>query len=66
MNIMVNNKPAVIGDGATLKTVSEQYKVPDKGAAIALNGEIIHRELWSSTFIKEGADILIIKAFAGG
>ncbi len=66
MNVTINNKPVALDEGTSLSAIAELYKVPDKGAAIALNSEIIHREDWSSTSAKEGDEILIIKAFCGG
>ncbi len=66
MNVTINNKQVTIEDGTSLSAISEMYKVPSKGAAIAQNGEIVHREDWNTTFVNEGDDILIIKAFCGG
>ena len=53
-------------DATTLASVAEVMKTPAKGVAIAMNGEIIHREEWANTILKEGDDILVIKAFCGG
>ena len=37
-----------------------------RGVAVALNGRIIRRENWESTYLNDGDDILIINAAYGG
>lgn len=66
MTVTLNKKSCTLPDNTTLADVAVQMKVPAKGAAIAVNGAVVHREQWSSTTVSDGDDILVIKAFCGG
>lgn len=66
MNIIVNNKPVEIEDGATLQTLAEKQNLPAKGVAVAVNQNMVAREAWNSTTLASGDDVIIIKAVCGG
>jgi thiamine biosynthesis protein ThiS len=40
--------------------------LPDSGVALAVNYQMVTRENWAETLLKENDDILIIKAASGG
>jgi sulfur carrier protein len=46
--------------------IAQMESLPDKGVAIAVNGEIVQRSAWNEHVINNGDDIIILKAFCGG
>ena len=66
MQIIVNNKAMEMAEGSTLSTLAEALRLPEKGAAIAVNNQMIPREEWSATSLQEGAQVVVIKAACGG
>lgn len=66
MNIKINNTPTVLQDGVTLAAMAADRNLPEKGVAIAVNNEMIPRGEWGAYTVKEGDDIVILKAFCGG
>lgn len=65
MKIKINNKETET-EAKSVYELSESLGVPEKGVAIAVNNAIVARKDWGSLTIKEGDDIIILKAFAGG
>lgn len=66
MNVTINNKPTELEAGATLRSIAESNRLPDKGVAIAVNNNMVPREQWDSHSLAEGDSIIILKAFCGG
>ena len=65
MKIKINNKEVE----TSAKTVSElaaEQNLPEKGVAIAISNDMVPRTEWNNREIKEGDDIVILKAFCGG
>lgn len=65
MKIKVNNTEIETAAQTVAQLASEQ-QLPQKGVAIAINNSMIPRTEWEQTPIREGADIVILKAFCGG
>lgn len=65
MKIKVNNTEMETAAQTVAQLASEQ-QLPQKGVAIAINNSMIPRTEWEQTPIREGADIVILKAFCGG
>lgn len=55
-----------MADGTTIAMIALAEGLPDKGVAIAVNGEIVQRSAWNEHVINNGDDIIILKAFCGG
>lgn len=66
MKIKINNEIHQLADGITVKTVAEANRLPDKGVAVAVNNELVPREEWGVHVVKDGDEIVILKAFCGG
>ncbi len=66
MKVKINNEEATLPDGATLADVAAQHGLPDRGVAVAVNNDMVTRADWAGRTIKEGDDIVILKAFCGG
>lgn len=65
MNIYINNKQTETQQ-RSLAALAAELRLPQKGIAVAVNGKMIPRVLWSETFLSEGANIVLIKAACGG
>ena len=66
MKIKINNCERDIANGTTIAMIAQMESLPDKGVAIAVNGEIVQRSAWNEHVINNGDDIIILKAFCGG
>lgn len=66
MKIKINNCERDIASGTTIEMIAQMESLPDKGVAIAVNGEIVQRRAWNGHIINNGDDIIILKAFCGG
>ncbi len=64
MNITVNNEPRIVADDATVASLLDS---PDAGGiAIAVNDCIVRSADRATTALKEGDEVVIIKAAYGG
>lgn len=66
MKIKINNEETVVAEGATVADIAREQQLPDKGVAVAVNNEMVARADWGARSLKEGDDIVILKAFCGG
>ena len=66
MKIKINNCERDIASGTTIAMIAQKESLPDKGVAIAVNGEIVQRNAWNGHIINNGDDIIILKAFCRG
>ena len=66
MTINVNNLQKDIKEQSTVTALLEQLNVALKGIAVAINNEIITKDQWSETLLKEQDQVTIIQATQGG
>ncbi len=66
LTIEVNNIKYDLNDTASLKDVLDELKIHQNGIAVAINKSIIQKDKWTSTKIKNGDSLLIIKSTQGG
>ncbi len=66
MKVRINNSEKEIAAGTTIAMIAQKESLPDKGVAIAVNGEIVQRSAWTEHVINNGDDFIILKAFCGG
>lgn len=62
----INKAEVELPDGQTLADVARAQQLPERGVAIAVNNDIVARGDWGSRPVREGDDIVIVKAFCGG
>lgn len=65
MKIHINNKETET-NAATLAELATELNLPERGVAMALDTAMVQRAEWGNTTIKEGANVIIIKAACGG
>lgn len=66
IDITVNSKKHSVQENTSVVTLLEELIVSSDGIAIAINQEIISREDWQITTVKNNDTILIIQATQGG
>ena len=65
MNVRINNNE-VETQATTVAELAQEQKLPEKGVAVAISNEMVPRTEWAQRALKEGDDIVILKAFCGG
>ncbi len=65
MKVTINNKETET-QAKTIRELAQELDLPATGVAVAISNEMVPRDEWENTFITEGADIVIVKAFCGG
>jgi sulfur carrier protein len=66
VTIEVNNIKYDFNDTASFKDVLDELEIRQYGIAVAINQKIIQKNKWTSTIIKNGDSLLIIKSTQGG
>lgn len=66
MNVIINNKPVEVQEGASLSDLSKQLNLPVQGVAIAIDYKVIPRSIWSNTILEENIELMVIEAVSGG
>lgn len=65
MNLTINGETRVL-DAETLSTLVEQLGMKPDRVAIELNREIVPRDRWSQTRLKDGDQLEIVHFVGGG
>lgn len=65
MKVRINNNE-VETQATTVDELAQEQKLPVKGVAVAISNEMVPRTEWAQRALKEGDDIVILKAFCGG
>lgn len=66
MQIELNHKIKSVPDDTTLVSLLFSEQIEGEYVAVAINQEIIKRDNWEKTFLKEGDKVLVIGAVKGG
>ena len=65
MKVRINNNE-VETQATTVAELAQEQKLPEKGVAVAISNEMVPRTERAQRALKEGDDIVILKAFCGG
>jgi sulfur carrier protein len=68
MMIELNGAAIDVRDGATVRDAVAEAGVEGeaKGIAVALDGEVVPRGVWSHTALREGQAVEVLSAIQGG
>jgi len=66
MNVVLNGRPAELGDEATIADVLAHLGAPERGVAVAVDAEVVPRGEWPRTRLHEGAQVEVVQAVQGG
>ncbi len=63
MEIKVNNETRIVDAGTTVADIVGAAAV---GVAVAVNGKIAKKSEWTNAVLKDGDDVVVIRAAYGG
>ena len=66
MRGIVNGEPRELNDGATVDAAVEVTGAPERGVAVAVDGEVVPRGQWTNTELREGQKVEVLQAVQGG
>lgn len=67
MTITVNDKPKEVPEGCTVEALCAIVGIPsDSPVAVAVGMDVVERERWQTTELKENEKVTIIGAVCGG
>jgi sulfur carrier protein len=68
MRVVLNGEPRDLRDGSMASDAVEASGAqPDgRGVAVAVDGEVVPRGAWTSTELREGQQIEVLRAVQGG
>ncbi|HET7571175.1 MAG TPA: sulfur carrier protein ThiS [Gaiellaceae bacterium] len=67
MTVLVNGEPRLLEPGTTVEAlVRTLVEEPERGVAVALDREVLPRRAWGETTLRDGQEIEVLQAVAGG
>jgi sulfur carrier protein len=64
--ISVNGEPSTVAPGTTVAALLVELEAPDRGVAVAIDGEVVPRGAWGRTPIGDDARVEVVMAVQGG
>lgn len=66
MTIVLNGTQTPVAPDSTLADLVAALAMPERGIAIALDGEVVPRRAWPDTGLPAGARVEVVTAMQGG
>ena len=66
MTIILNGARTEVAIGATVGALATALALPERGVAIAVDGEVVPRSAWASTLLTPDARVELVTAMQGG
>jgi sulfur carrier protein len=66
MQVQINGEWRDFPDDSTVAQLVAEVGIPERGVAVALDGEVVRRGQWTETVVAKGARIDILTAVQGG
>ena len=67
MNVVINREPVEVKETEpTVRVLLTEKGIPDEAIVVAVNGDVVRREEWGRCSIREGDEVEIVHAVAGG
>ncbi|MFD0918838.1 sulfur carrier protein ThiS [Saccharopolyspora rosea] len=66
MKVVINGEPREVAEGATLAAALQEFGVPERGVAVAVDGSVVPRASWPDTALRPDAAIEVLTAVQGG
>jgi sulfur carrier protein len=65
--VTLNGERRELGERVTIEAAVHAAGAPDgRGVAVALDGEVVPRGEWSTTEVREGQEVEVLRAVQGG
>ena len=67
-SVKLNGEPRELADPATVEAAVAAAGVPEpgRGVAVAVDGEVVRQAAWSTTELREGQSVEVLRAVQGG
>jgi sulfur carrier protein len=66
VQVVINGTSREITENTTLQQVLDEYGVPERGVAVAVDGTVVPRTSWPTTTLSPDAGIEVLTAVQGG
>jgi sulfur carrier protein len=66
MNVIINGKPMSFPDGLTVERLLAELGVRREYTAVALNREVMPKQAYPDTVLREGDRVEIVRPMGGG
>jgi sulfur carrier protein len=66
MRVILNGDWCELDEGATVDAAVAVTGAPDRGVAVAVDGEVVPRGQWTNTQLREGQKVEVLQAVQGG
>jgi sulfur carrier protein len=66
VTVTVNGEPFDVEDEATIERLLALRGVPDRGTAVAVDGDVVPRSRWPGQVLDAGQQVEILTAMQGG
>ena len=66
MIVQVNDKPVEVAENCSVAQLAQQLQLPERGVAVAVNNDVIPRNIWHRTLLESNFKIMIVMAVSGG
>ncbi len=66
MQVRINGNPREVREGLSVAALLQDLGLDTRYAAVALNGEVVHRAEHPAVIVKEGDRLEIVHAVTGG
>jgi sulfur carrier protein len=66
MTVVVNGEPRELQDETTVADVVRSLVDAERGVAVALDGEVLPRSAWTTTRLRDGQRVEVLRAVQGG
>jgi sulfur carrier protein len=64
--VTLNGERRELPDGATVESAVRALGAPERGVAVAVDGEVVPRGEWATTAVREGQQVEVLHAVQGG
>jgi sulfur carrier protein len=64
--VTLNGEPRELPEGATVEMAVRELGAPERGVAVAVDGEVVPRGDWASTRVRDGQELEVLRAVQGG
>ena len=64
--ILVNGDPSDVMPGTTVAELMRTIDAPERGVAVAVDGEVVPRGAWRETALADQARVEVVTAVQGG
>ena len=64
--ISVNGDPSDVAPGTTVAELLRALDAPERGVAVAVDGEVVPRGAWGATALGDEAKVEVVMAVQGG